>query len=159
MDNFRDFYKNHKDQLFGYILRRTGDYHLAADILQESFTRYLERYGKRESSIALLFTIGRNLIYDNSRQRRSTTPFDEEKHEGAFQDEESIFLVREESQRMLTALQQLTSNERDLLSLVVSSGLGYKKIAKMTGTNVTNIKVKIHRSRLKLKKILRTDEL
>ena len=45
-----------------------------------------------------------------------------------------------------------------ILSLVVSSGLSYKEIAELTGTNETNIKVKIHRSRLKLKKILRKGE-
>ena len=158
MDKFRDFYKNNKDQLFGYLLRRTGDYYLAADILQESFTKYLERYRKRELNVSLLFTIGRNLLYDNSRKRRTTIPFDEQKQESAVKDAESIFLVREESRHMLAALQQLSPEETDILSLVVSSGLSYKEIAELTGTNETNIKVKIHRSRLKLKKILRKGE-
>ena len=158
VDKFRDFYKNNKDQLFGYLLRRTGDYHLAADILQESFTRYLERYKTRELSVALLFTIGRNLLYDNSRRRRTTVPYDERQQENAVKDEESVCLVREESRRMLAALQQLAPEEADILSLVVSSSMSYKEIAELTGTNETNIKVKIHRSRLKLKKILRTGE-
>ena len=42
----RVFYNDHKDQLFGYILRKSGNYHLAADIMQESFARYLERYNE-----------------------------------------------------------------------------------------------------------------
>ncbi len=158
VDKFRDFYKNNKDQLFGYLLRRTGDYHLAADILQESFTRYLERYKTRELNVSLLFTIGRNLLYDNSRRRRTTVPYDERQQENAVKDEESVYLVREESRRMLAALQQLAPEEADILSLVVSSSMSYKEIAELTGTNETNIKVKIHRSRLKLKKILRTGE-
>lgn len=159
MNSFRDFYNNNKDRLFGYLLRRTGDYHLAADIMQESFTRYLERYSKREPSVSLLFTIGRNLLYDNSRRgQRATIPFDEERHKGV-SDEESAFLVREESRRVLNALQQLDPEEADVLSLAVSSDLSYRKIAEVTGTSEANIKIKIHRSRLKLKKILRiTDE-
>lgn len=155
VDKFTEFYKNNRDKLFGYLLRRTGDYHLAADILQESFTRYLERYRKRELNVSLLFTIGRNLLYDNSRRRRTTIPYNEQQG-GAVKDEEAVFLVREESRTMLAALQQLAPEETDILSLVVSSDLSYKEIAELTGTNETNIKVKIHRSRLKLKKILRT---
>ena len=153
MNSFRDFYNDNKDRLFGYLLRRTGDYHLAADISQESFTRYLERYSKRELSLSLLFTIGRNLLYDNSRRQRPTIPYEEEQH-GDDTDEESAFLIREESRRVLKALQQLDPEETDVLSLAVSSGLSYREIAEMTGTSEANIKVKIHRSRLKLKKIL-----
>ena len=157
VNSFRDFYNDNKDRLFGYLLRRTGDYHLAADISQESFTRYLERYSKREPSVSLLFTIGRNLLYDNGRRQRATIPFEEERHRSST-DEESAFLVHEESRRVLRALQQLDPEEADILSLAVSSGLSYRKIAELSGTSEANIKVKIHRSRLKLKKILRTGE-
>ena len=56
MEKFTSFYKKHKNRLFSYLLKITGDYYLAADIMQESFTRCLERYGN-ESSAALLYTI------------------------------------------------------------------------------------------------------
>ena len=158
MNIFREFYNDNKDRLFGYLLRRTGDYHLAADISQESFTRYLERYSKREPSVSLLFTIGRNLLYDHGRRQRPTIPFDEERHRVST-DEESAFLVREESRRILRALQQLDPEEADILSLAVSSDLSYRKIAELTGTSEASIKIKIHRTRLKLKKTLRTGEL
>lgn len=158
MNNFREFYNDNKDRLFGYFLRRTGDYHLAADISQESFTRYLEQYSKREPSVSLLFTIGRNLLYDHGRRQRPTILFDEERHRSST-DEESAFLVREESRRMLKALQQLDPEEADILLLAVNSDLSYQKIAELTGTSEASIKIKIHRSRLKLKKTLCTGEL
>lgn len=112
----------------------------------------------QEPSISLLFTIGRNLLNDNGRRQRPNVPFDEELYEGAF-DEESTYLVREESRRVLNAMQQLSTEDVDILSLVVSQDLSYKQIAEMTGTSEANIKVKIHRSRLKLKEILRKGEL
>lgn len=158
MNTFREFYSDNKDRFFGYLLRRSGDHHLAADTLQESFTRYLERYGKGEFSISLLFTIGRNLLNDNSRRQRTTVPFNEERHKNA-SDEESAYLVREESRRVQDALQQLDPEEIKIMSLAVGNGLSYKKIAALTGTSESNVKVKIHRSRLKIKKILRTGEL
>ena len=157
MNNFREFYNDNRDRLYGYLLRRTGDCHLAADICQESFTRYLERYSKRPESVSLLFTIGRNLLYDKGRRQRPTIPFEEEQHRGA-SDEESVFLVREESRLVLDALQQLDQEEADILSLAVSSGLSYREIAEMIGISEASVKVRIHRARLKLRKILGAGE-
>ncbi len=51
-------------------MRSTGAYYLAGDIMQESFTRCLERYDQDSQSAALLYTIGRNLIYDNARKQK-----------------------------------------------------------------------------------------
>ena len=154
MNTFQNFYTENKERFFGYLLRKTGNYHLAADIMQESFTRYLERYKDREQSPALLFTIGRNLLYDHGRKNRHDVTYEDELH-GVDLDLENICHVREESRRVLAALQQLDTEERDILALAVSSGLSYREIADITGNSEANIKVKIHRSRCTLKKILR----
>lgn len=158
MNTFRKFYTEYKERLFGYLLRKTGSYSLAADIMQESFTRYLERYKDREQSPALLFTISRNLLYDHARKKRFDTLYEEEQH-GVDSDLENGYHIKEEYQRVLRAMQQLDDEEQDILALVVSSGLSYREIADMTGNSEANIKVKIHRSRLKLKKILRQNKL
>ena len=50
-------------------MRSTGDYHLSSDILQESFTRYLEKYGEEELSTTLLYTIARNAVIDGYRKK------------------------------------------------------------------------------------------
>ncbi len=157
MNSFREFYRNNKDKLFGYLLRRTGDYYLAADTMQESFTRYLERYDRNELSVALLFTISRHLLADNARRQRMNVPFDEERHDRVQGQDPS--LVREESQVLLQAFAQLAPEEADILSLITGSNLSYKEISKINGMSEANIKIKVHRSRLKLKKILRAGEL
>lgn len=154
MDVFRSFYNDHKDRLFSYLLRKSGNYHLAADIMQESFTRYLERYNDREHNPALLFTIGRNLLFDHIRKARPDIAYEEEKH-GAVADQEHIYQVQQELKEVLAALQQLDDEERDILSLLASGGLSYREIAQITGNSDANIKIKIHRSRIKLNKILK----
>ncbi|HAY40116.1 MAG TPA: RNA polymerase subunit sigma, partial [Desulfobacteraceae bacterium] len=50
-------------------MRLTGNYPLASDIMQESFTRYLEHYGPQTQNVSLLFTIARNLVWDNTRKK------------------------------------------------------------------------------------------
>ena len=51
MNEFPEFYNEHKPRLFNYLMRMTGDYELAKDIMQESFTRYIEHY--KEKSLKL----------------------------------------------------------------------------------------------------------
>jgi len=150
---FRQFYNDHKDRLFSYLLRKSGNYHLAADIVQESFTRYLERYGDSDNNPALLFTIGRNLLLDHIRKTRSNVEYEEGEHGGSI-DQEHAYHVHEEMRRVLAALQTMKEEERDILSLLAAGGLSYREIAQITGSSEANIKIKIHRSRVKLKNIL-----
>ena len=136
----------------------TGDYHLSADLMQDSFTRYFERYKDKDASVSLLFTIGRNLLFDNFRGKDTHKSYEEGRHDFG-PDQERLFLVREEYRRVLSAMQRLDKDEREMLTLAVSSDLSYREIAKITGTSESNVKVKIHRSRLKLRKFLRAGEI
>ncbi len=153
MKRFQQFYIDNGDKLFGYLLRKTGNTHIAADLVQETFTRYLEKYRNHEQSPALLFTIGRNLFYDQMRQRnRIIAP--EDIVQESFPDQEENYIAKEQSNKILTAMAQLSDEERDILSLVISSSLGYQAIAAIRKCSLTNIKVKVHRARQKLKKLL-----
>jgi RNA polymerase sigma-70 factor (ECF subfamily) len=134
-------------------MRRTGDYHLAGDILQESFTRYLERYGDREQSVSLLYTIGRNLVYDAARARKGKTSTTENLI-AAEGDHERNFLVREEYRQVMAAMMRLDDNERDILALAAVGDLSYREIARINGISETNVKVRVHRARIKLRKIM-----
>jgi len=138
-------------------MRTTGDYYLAGDILQESFTRYLEKYGETWQNPALLFTIARNAVVDGHRKQRRESPlFDEP--EIARPNPETQVLVREDYRRVLAAMQKLAPEDRDVLSLVVSSDLSYREIARITGTSESNVKVRVHRARLKLRKMMKPGE-
>ncbi len=158
VNNFREFYQKNKGRLFGYFLRMTGNYDLSADLMQDSFTRYFERYKGKKASVALLFTIGRNLLFDNFRRKDTTKAYEEEKHGSNWGFEKSI-LIREEYRQVLSAMQQLQKDEREMLTLAVSSDLSYREIARITGNSEANVKVKIHRSRLKLKQFLRAGDI
>jgi RNA polymerase sigma-70 factor, ECF subfamily len=156
--NFRAFYENHRNRLFAYLMRTTGDYYLAGDILQESFTRYLEKYGEEGQNQALLYTIARNAVVDGHRKQGRDAPLLDEQ-EPAPNNPESQMMVREDYRRVLAAMQELEPEERDILALVVSSGLPYREIARIAGTSEANVKVRVHRARVKLKKMMNTGEI
>jgi len=136
-------------------MRSTGDYHLSSDILQESFTRYLEKYGEEGLSPTLLYTIARHALIDGYRKKSfEAPPLDEQGLPHSNPNPETHLLVREDYRRVLAAMQKLAPEERDVLSLVISSDLSYREISKVTGTNEGNIKVRVHRARVKLKRMM-----
>jgi RNA polymerase sigma-70 factor (ECF subfamily) len=156
--NFREFYKKHRDRLFGYLMRSTGDYYTAGDILQESFTRYLEKYGEDGQNPALLYTIARNAVVDgHRRQGRDTALLDAQ--DQSRPNPETQMLVREDYRRVLAGMQELEPEEREILALVVSSGLPYREIARIAGTSEANVKVRVHRARVKLKKMMDSGDI
>lgn len=153
MDLFKTFYQQHKERFFSYLLRMTADFELARDLMQESFTRYLESYGVEKLMPALLYTIGRNALLDHLRKRRRVTVMEEEPPDQSY-DQARNHLIKETYREVLAAMQTLPSDEREILAMVISGDLSYKEIAVVVGISEANVKVKVHRARVKLKKKL-----
>ena len=158
MEKFGSFYKDHKKTLFTYLMRMTGDYYLASDIMQESFTRYLENYSEKLPNAAILFTIARNALFDHTRARGRNVQLEDDPIDGSGNPEYGL-MVKQEYQHVIAAMQRLELDERDILALAISDGISYRDIATIVGISLENVKVKVHRIRLKLKKTLhRGDE-
>ena len=158
MEKFDSFYKDYEKTLFNYLMRMTGDYYLAGDIMQESFTRYLEKYKGLLPNASLLFTIARHALFDHSRKRERNTGLKEEPIDRSRSQEHDL-MVKQEYRQVLEAMQRLNPDERDILALAISDGLSYRDVASIVGISIENVKVRVHRARHKLKKILqRGDE-
>lgn len=157
MEKYGTFYQKNKDKLFGYLMRLTGDYQLSGDIMQESFTRILAHYGSKSQNISLLFTIARNAVLDHIRRKENSKEEWGEPEDKTIDPEQQV-LVREKYKKVLGALQRLEKEERDILALVVSSELRYRDIAVISGISEASVKVKVHRARTKLRKILKMGE-
>ena len=143
--------------MIGYLLRMTGDRELSLDLSQESFARCLERYSQEQNPAPLVFTIARNLVYDNHRRQarwHSMEPpeITDEKNP------ETTLLAREKAQRVYRAMQRLPENEREILALAAARSLSYQEIARVAGISEANVKVRVHRARKNLRLFLE-DEL
>ena len=156
MKLFNQFYIENKNSLFAYLMRMTGDYYLASDMLQESFTRLLARYPSSAWCKALLFRVARNAIIDEKRKLRDGKRRALTENHGA-QDHEHDLMIRESYREVLKALQDLEPMEQDILNLKISSNLTYRDIAGIIGISEANVKVKIHRARIKLKSVLKNE--
>lgn len=147
---YRQFYEDYKSKLFRYLMFRCGDYEISKDIMQESFTRHYQcSMSSPELSSAYLFTIARNALVDYQRHQnnfsliRDYTP-------QTTQDLEADFILQDEYQIVTEALNKLSRADREILALVVSS-LSYRQIGEILSLSEANIKVRVHRARMRLK--------
>jgi len=157
MEEFRTFYKKQQDKLLSYLMRITGDYHLSMDLMQESFTRYLDKYADNTRNVSLLYTIARNSFLDHKRRAGRLVALDQE-YEDLSANQADSFQIKQEYMRVLSAMKGLEDDEREILALVLSGDLNYKEIASLIKTSEANVKVKVHRARIKIKKKLHAGE-
>ena len=151
------FYRKNKERLFSYLFRLTGERQLAWDLVQESFTRYLARYGAACGSGTLLYTIARNAALDAFRQRRKVRQADVEPA-SACETPEHHVIQKQACDRVLTAVERLAADDRELLALVAAKEMSYRNIGLILGISEGNVKVRVHRARMALKKILDGEE-
>ena len=155
-EKYKKFYSEYKNKLFSYLLYKSGDHDVSRDIMQESFTRHFQHYGQEAViSPALLFTIARNALADHFRYQKRF-PVTEQVISRTEANEERSLITKEETARIYEALNQLPEIDREILSLVVS-GVPYKEIAATFELTESNVKVRIHRARVTLRKIMKNE--
>jgi RNA polymerase sigma factor (sigma-70 family) len=151
------FYRDNKERVLAFLLHLTGNYDLARDLVQESFTRYLSRYGRDTGNLALLYTIARNTALDTFRKHRENQSTEKEAV-SRDRDPEHRLIERQEFDKVLAAVRQLNDLDRQLISLLATGTFSYKEIGRMLDISEANVKVKVHRARLRLKEILADGE-
>ena len=112
------------DRLYRYCYYHTHNRILAQDIVQEAFTRYMERYGSlnEKNAVPYLYVIARNLCIDH--YRRQGTQAEKYLQEQTYEQEQTIGLTESEDNTLITklsvqrALSRLSEEERELLLLI-----------------------------------------
>ncbi len=126
---------------------------MAHDILQESITRCLEHYRGRDVAPSLLFTVARNAYIDHVRKTARHIELDDV-HADTHADQEQKAITKDRFRQVLRGMQELGEEDRDILSMVAGGDLSYAEISSVMGISVANIKVRVHRTRLRLRQYL-----
>jgi RNA polymerase sigma-70 factor (ECF subfamily) len=159
-DAFRAFYDRTARPLWSYLSRMTCDPHLADDLLQESFYRFLRTRGQWESEShrrAYLFRIATNLVLDGRRRARRglIVPLpdsDQNAIPAAGGDLAEASVRRTDLRR---AMDRLRPRERALLWLAYAQGHAHTEIADTLGVKTGSVKLLLFRARRKLAGMLR----
>jgi RNA polymerase sigma-70 factor (ECF subfamily) len=166
---FEDFYREHIEVVQGFIARRVGDPHLAADLTAETFLAaidaaptYRTDRGKPRS---WLFGIALNVV--NAEYRRAGR----ERRAGArvqgrrLLDPDDVARLRERidaaarSRELYAALDQLSEGERAVFELHALDDLSPGEAAAVLGIHPVTARVRLHRARVTLRRQLCSEEI
>lgn len=154
----RDLYLCHHEQIYRFIWSRVHDPDLADDLTGEVFIRMLKNlstYQDRSLPFrAWLYGIARNLVIDEHRKKgpRLTMPLNA--ISGAPSEDEALETQTEHSltfAQVQRKLEQMDSDEREVVELRFLAGLSLKETAYAINKSVAAVKALQHRGLATLK--------
>jgi RNA polymerase sigma-70 factor (ECF subfamily) len=167
---FRGFYDRNARGVWTYLSRVTGDRHLADDLLQEAFYRFLraaaggpkdrDRFDSEVHRRNSLYRIATNLAIDArrrnfSRPAPSVTGDDVERladaGERAGRDHGADVALRADVDR---AMSQLRPRDRAMLWLAYAEGASHDEIAGVLGVRPSSMKLLLFRARRRMARLL-----
>jgi len=154
-----EIYDLYSDALFAYAFKHVGKSQLAEDLVAETFSRFLKALerggGPKEYLRAYLYRITHNLIIDSYR-REPPPPLDLDEEliseEGA--DPGSIVADLEDADRVRNALQLITPEQSQVITLRFLEGWSSPEIAQAMDKSLGSIKALQHRGLASLQRIL-----
>ena len=158
---FAEFYTRYKSEIYTFCLRMLGgDSAEAGDAFQETFIKVYEkpesfRYG--ENVRGWLYMIARNIALNVYRSKRPEETI--EFHQNLPNSDRRLspeFSGEQNSLRnaLEEAISRLPIEFREPFILREFDGLAYPEIAEITGTTMNVTKVRIHRAKQRLRKML-----
>ncbi|MBX3043653.1 MAG: RNA polymerase sigma factor [Candidatus Kapabacteria bacterium] len=151
---FQILYNNYAQKVYRFCLRMLGEEENANDAFQEVFVRIYENRHqfKGDNFGAWLFTIARNTCLNYIRTKKEQTSFDESYHHKSDDNEKMDFSTKEQIEK---AIAELPVPMREALLLREYEDMSYQEIAETLGIELSLAKVRVHRARLILRKILK----
>jgi RNA polymerase sigma-70 factor (ECF subfamily) len=163
---FRKLVERHQNPLVGTITKMLGNDSDSEDIAQQVFIRiwkHAKRYKPDNKFTTYLYTIARNLVYNESRRRSrkrtsSTDQLSEEHHlqfpGDANHEPDNNLLEAELRSAIDIAIQKLPENQRLAVILRRYENVPYEEIAVILKTSVPSVKSLLFRARTTLREHL-----
>ncbi len=163
---FRQLVERHQDSVVGTVTKMLGNTSDSEDIAQMVFIRvwkHARRYKPDNKFTTYLYTIVRNLVYNESRRRtrKRTVSADQREDEHHLQypadpaaQPDATLLDTELRAAIDTAIESLPENQRLAVVLRRYENLPYEEIAEVLATSVPSVKSLLFRARTTLRESL-----
>jgi RNA polymerase sigma-70 factor (ECF subfamily) len=156
---FDDLYAQYDRRVLAYCTYVTGDRDQANDVFQEVFVKvYMALHTLRDTDKAAnwLFRIARNECLNSLKvsRRNEKRSVDIDNVLESTNLSASNEGYSDDMEHVRKALEKISPEQREALLLAEFEGFSLKEIADMTGTTLSNVKVRIHRAKQKLQTIL-----
>jgi RNA polymerase sigma factor (sigma-70 family) len=151
-EDYNDCVKLYADGLYRFMLKSTRQVEDARDLVQSSFEKLWEHRAEvnMSTSKSYLFTISYHKMIDLNR-KNSRMEFRESLPDKTEDLPRTTPRLKEVLEK---ALNRLNERQRSLVLLKDYEGYSYEEIATITGLNIAQVKVTLHRARLILKEWL-----
>lgn len=158
--------ERHKNVVYNICLKILGTREEAEEIAQDTFLKAYEKLAtfKREAKFTTwIFRIAYNKSISQQRKRKSKKQHFENYYIEASSEDERINKLSLESQeererKLKKAISKLESDYQLLLDLFYDKDMSIKEVSKITNLSESNVKVKIHRARLRLFKLMDSEK-
>ena len=152
MESFEQLVSRFEGQLFHFMLKKTGDYHLSQDLLQTTFViayRKLHRFNPKYAFSTWIYTIANRQAINHFRRQR---PFDSEDAERVMEETpETEMLAAEQAEQLWAkARRLLTDAQYDALWFFYGEDRNLEQTARVMDRSAGSVKVLLHRARNKL---------
>jgi RNA polymerase sigma-70 factor (ECF subfamily) len=149
---FHILYSKYSQPVYRYCFKMLGDSSAAEDAFQEAFMKVYEHRKdfRGENFAAWLFTIARHTCLNIIRTRKDKEEFDEDLHAG-FKTNDSDIALKELLDKTIS---QLPLALKEALILREYDDYSYQEISDMLGIELSLAKVRVHRARILLRKML-----
>ena len=154
-----ELYHHARTAVYGLALSYLKNTHDAEDVTQDTFVRVWEnvhQYQSRGTPLAWVLTVARNLALMKLRERGKTEELEPESWERLAAD--SPLVTVEDRQVLRTALERLTDEERQVVTLHAVTGWKHKEIAHLLDLPLSTVLSKYRRALQKLRTILEGGE-
>ena len=146
---FSGLYRRYVTPVYRYLFKWVGNPAEAEDLTSQVFAEALEglaHYREHGKFAAWLFTIARRKVIAAYRRQRPTLPLDEaERVPGSAEDPLERAIQGEQLERMAVLFATLSEDQRELLRLRFTAGLGYTEIGVLLGRSEAAVKMAIYR--------------
>lgn len=155
---FTLIYNRYKSGLYNYVLKMIKNKMITDDIIQNVFLKLFENLSsiKNKNSVRFwLFTTARNEVYTYFRKRKiDTTKFiNEDLSEVEKKSNENIeyqFELKEMKNLILSELENISIEQKEIFLLKEYGGLSYKEIAVISNIDEDLVKSRLYKTRQKL---------
>jgi RNA polymerase sigma-70 factor (ECF subfamily) len=166
MNAFQELVEMHQSSVIGTVAKMLGNANDAHDISQQVFVRVWKASGNYQPTAKFttwLFTITRNLVFNESRkrQRRSEVSIDEREDDHHMEERdhttaspEENLLTNELEEAITAAIDALPENQRMAVVLRRFEDLPYEEIGEVLEISVSAVKSLLFRARTQLKESL-----
>ncbi|MFA7421422.1 MAG: RNA polymerase sigma factor [Melioribacteraceae bacterium] len=149
---FPELYEKYSMDIYRYSLSILKDEDDAKDAVQETFFRYVENqktFRADASQKTWLLVVARNYCFSKLKKAdNNNDSIDDDSFDSIYE------LQLDDRITLQDALKRLRPEQNELLFLKEYGNYSYIEIAEITGDTLENIKIKLFRTRQKLRKIL-----